>query len=282
MAGIGFFAPLPLAIMIPFMAAQSIMMGEGFGKGYQYAKRKISSMTNEEFNKMDVPQLFSGIVTDYTKIIPDMQKAMQASSDFQKMIVQEIAGIIRSLPKDIVTGFVQAGGAAPGPGGTISMEQIKEALLLSGAGPIGSEIVGMIESLLTSKAEGSPGKSTAGSVFQPHRHTAEHHITKPPPQEKKWKTIYTPAKTKLILSKSNYQNLKNQIEKAKNDLKRATLAYRKLQEEVRALETMIGRTTGRRRAELKGKMVGVIQRKNAQLKIINTLTNIIRQYGANL
>ncbi len=36
MAGIGFFAPLPLAMMMPFMAGQSMLMGDAFGKSYQY------------------------------------------------------------------------------------------------------------------------------------------------------------------------------------------------------------------------------------------------------
>ncbi len=46
------FLPIPLAMMIPFMGAQSLVLGKAFGEGFQYGKRKISAMTNEEFNKL--------------------------------------------------------------------------------------------------------------------------------------------------------------------------------------------------------------------------------------
>ncbi len=105
MVGIGFFAPLPLAIMIPFMAAQSAVMGEAFGKHYQYGKRKISSMSNEEFNKLDGGDVFGSIVTDYLKIIPQIQRAMEASSDFQDKVISEIIKIVPRIPGAIAEGL---------------------------------------------------------------------------------------------------------------------------------------------------------------------------------
>ncbi len=87
------------------MAAQSAVMGEAFGKHYQYGKRKISSMTNEEFNKMDGGDIFGSIVTDYVKIIPQIERAMEASQKFQDKVITEIIKIVPRLPGAIVEGL---------------------------------------------------------------------------------------------------------------------------------------------------------------------------------
>lgn len=131
------------------MAAQSAVMGEAFGKHYQYGKRKISSMTNEQFNKMDGGDIFGSIVTDYLKIIPQIQKAMTASNEFQSLVIQEIAGIVRSLPSDIVQGFTQGGSTADT---ATLLDIIKNAAL----GPVGSDIINQI----LPSADASPGPAT--------------------------------------------------------------------------------------------------------------------------
>ncbi len=102
---IGLFAPLPLAMMIPFMAGQSLMMGEAFGKGFQYGKRKISSMSNEQFNALTADDLGKGIQTDYNAIIPHLGQAVKQSSDFQSLVIKEIIDVIKNLPADIIGGF---------------------------------------------------------------------------------------------------------------------------------------------------------------------------------
>ncbi len=102
--GIGFFAPLPLAMMLPFMAGQSMIMGESFGKGFQYGKRKISSMSNEEFNAMTADDLGRELATDYTAIIPHLEQAVRASSDFQQMIIQELIKIIPNFVDQLLGG----------------------------------------------------------------------------------------------------------------------------------------------------------------------------------
>ncbi len=87
------------------MAAQSAVMGEAFGKHYQYGKRKISSMTNAEFNKLDGGDVFGSIVTDYVKIIPQIERAMNASQKFQDKVLKEIIAIIPRLPQTIIEGL---------------------------------------------------------------------------------------------------------------------------------------------------------------------------------
>ncbi len=109
MVGIGFFAPLPLALMMPFMAGQSMMMGDAFGKAYQYGKRKISAMSNEEFNKLTPHDLGQSIVTDYNAIIPSLSQAVKSSSEFQSLIIRELAEILKNLPTDIIQGLTGSG-----------------------------------------------------------------------------------------------------------------------------------------------------------------------------
>ncbi len=111
MAGIGFFAPLPLAMMMPFMAGQSMMMGDAFGKSYQYGKRKISAMSNEDFNKLTTRDLANDIQADFNAIIPPLSEAVRQSSQFQSLIIQEMGKIIKSLPSEITQFFGVEGGS---------------------------------------------------------------------------------------------------------------------------------------------------------------------------
>ncbi len=104
MVGIGFFAPFPLALMIPFMAGQSLAMGEAFGKGFQYGKRKISSMSNEEFNALNFQQLSESIATDYKVMIPSMKESLKASDELQRAVFDALGKIILTLP-DAVAGM---------------------------------------------------------------------------------------------------------------------------------------------------------------------------------
>ncbi len=101
---IGFFAPLPLAIMIPFMAAQSFAMGEAFGKSFQYGKRKISSMSNDEFNKLDAEALQASIQVDIRKMIPSIKESFDRMESFQ-------SDTINSLIKGIIQTVENIGGA---------------------------------------------------------------------------------------------------------------------------------------------------------------------------
>ncbi len=140
MTGIGFFAPLPLAMMLPFMAGQSMLMGDAFGKSYQYGKRKISSLSNEEFNKLRPEDLANDIQADFAALIPSLAVAMKKSTEFQSLIIQEMGTILKSLPKEFkefVTGpFPEINIPAPAivPGGGQSLSDpiaklVAEAIL---------------------------------------------------------------------------------------------------------------------------------------------------------
>ncbi len=62
--------PLPLPIMIPFMMWQSAAIAAGFGTYFQFAKRRVSAMSNEDFNKSDPHELVNSMYEDIVKSIP--------------------------------------------------------------------------------------------------------------------------------------------------------------------------------------------------------------------
>ncbi len=139
MVGIGFFAPFPLALMVPFMAGQSLAMGEAFGKGFQYGKRKISSMSNEEFNALDFKGLSESIATDYKVMIPSITKSIEASDELQRAVFRALADVIKEIPGQILDFFgdVSGGGNASTSPSPISEKHIEDDIpkkLPSGSG----------------------------------------------------------------------------------------------------------------------------------------------------
>ncbi len=102
------------------MAGQSLAMGEAFGKGFQYGKRKISSMSNEDFNKMDFKMLSQSIATDYKDMIPSLEESIKASDRLQTAVFQELGDLIKSIPDEILKFFDTAVG---GPTNTSGITQ---------------------------------------------------------------------------------------------------------------------------------------------------------------
>jgi len=111
---IGFFAPLPLAIMIPFMAAQSFAMGHAFGTSFQYGKRKISSLTNEEFNALSATDLHGELQADIRDMIPNMNQSFKRMETFQIDIINSMVNTLKIAAVQffewITTGKVPSGG----------------------------------------------------------------------------------------------------------------------------------------------------------------------------
>ncbi len=87
---VGGFFPIPLAMMIPFMATQSLIMGESFGKGFQFGKRKISAMDNASFNKLTMEQVASEMFQSYNNILPNLKQSIADSADFQNHIFAQL------------------------------------------------------------------------------------------------------------------------------------------------------------------------------------------------
>ncbi len=114
MGAIGFFAPLPIALMIPFMGAQSAVMGEAFGKHFQYGKRKISAMSNEEFNKLTSADLFDDTLHGFSQMIPKLEQSMRRTEGLQSFVIEQLIRYVRSIPDDIISGL-QSGPISDSP-----------------------------------------------------------------------------------------------------------------------------------------------------------------------
>ncbi len=91
---IGFFAPLPLPMMIPFMGIQSAVMAEQFGTMFQYGKRRISAMSNEEFNALTPEKLQQDMTRQLEGMIPEMEKQIQAMQPLVQIILKEFGAYI--------------------------------------------------------------------------------------------------------------------------------------------------------------------------------------------
>lgn len=101
---IGGFMPIPLALMIPFMFMQSVMMGYGFGTGFQYSKRKISAMSNEEFNATTMKNESQKMFQAYKEIIPDLKQSITDSKELQSTVLAQMIDIPRQLLEDLFGG----------------------------------------------------------------------------------------------------------------------------------------------------------------------------------
>ncbi len=108
---IGFFAPLPIALMIPFMVAQSLAMMEAAGKGWQFGKRKISAMSNKDFNKLTPHRILEDSLGEYKLMIPSMTQAFDESRLLQTKIIEVMVGYAVQLLSDIEKGLTAALGA---------------------------------------------------------------------------------------------------------------------------------------------------------------------------
>ncbi len=103
----GFFAPLPLPMMIPFMGIQSAVMAEQFGTMFQYGKRRISAMSNEEFNALTPEILQQRMTKQIEDMIPEMEKQIKAMRPMVELIIREFAEYIK-LAGSQVGGAVQS------------------------------------------------------------------------------------------------------------------------------------------------------------------------------
>ncbi len=107
------------------MAGQSFAMGEAFGKGFQYGKRRISAMTNEQFNAMSAKDHFEETTADISAMIPSMKSQMNNFSTLQTDIIKTLIEQLKDA--GIQIGEAVASGAgevfAEGPAGGTAVAQ---------------------------------------------------------------------------------------------------------------------------------------------------------------
>ncbi len=165
------------------MAAQSAVMGEAFGKHFQYGKRKISAMSNEEFNKLTSADLFDDTLHGFKEMIPMLEQSMRRTEGLQSFVIEQLIRYVRSLPADIIAGFqpqageqssiagnvVEALGSIANIGGSVSMAEIQNM------------IRDLIPSVQTAEARRGSQQTTAASSLPPTVARAQPH-PQPQPQ----------------------------------------------------------------------------------------------------
>ncbi len=93
--------PLPLAMMIPFMGIQSAVMAKQFGENFQYGKRRISAMSNEEFNKLTPQKINENAAQELKSMIPSMQESIKTMQPFQDFLIREFVDMISSFVQNM-------------------------------------------------------------------------------------------------------------------------------------------------------------------------------------
>jgi len=137
--------PLPLAVMIPFMAGQSFAMGEAFGKGFQYGKRRISAMTNEQFNAMSARDHFEETTADISEMIPSMKAQMNNFSTLQtdiiKTLIEQLKDAGITIAEAVGTTATDTFVEGP-PGGTdLAQDTLDQLRNIVGLPPLYSKLV---------------------------------------------------------------------------------------------------------------------------------------------
>ncbi len=105
------FLPVPLPMMIPFMGAQSLVIGKMFGEGFQYGKRKISAMSNEEFNKLTFEDMMSNARTELKASIPTINASLQDMDKMVEVVVNEFLKYIGLVTKTVLETTGEKAGA---------------------------------------------------------------------------------------------------------------------------------------------------------------------------
>ncbi len=73
------------------MFMQSAAMALGFGSFFQYGKRKISSMSNEEFNALTPEALTANLLSNVNNMIPSVQSSFHQMETMNVMILEAMA-----------------------------------------------------------------------------------------------------------------------------------------------------------------------------------------------
>ncbi len=93
------FTAVPNPQMLAFMATQSFLMMQMAGAGWQYGKRKISAMKNEEFNALTVTSLLQSETADVRAAIPTIIQSINDMTPMVGHIVAQYGDFIKEIIK---------------------------------------------------------------------------------------------------------------------------------------------------------------------------------------
>ncbi len=91
------FTAVPNPQMLAFMGAQSFIMMYQAGEGWQYGKRRISAMSNEEFNKLTPEMVLEKQAVVLRNSLGTIQNSMDAMTPMIRTIVEQYGDFIREM-----------------------------------------------------------------------------------------------------------------------------------------------------------------------------------------
>ncbi len=93
------FTAVPNPQMLAFMGAQSFIMMFQAGEGWQYGKRRISAMSNEDFNKLTPERLLQNQSVTLKSSIRTIEQSMNAMTPMVGTIVAQYGDFIKEIIK---------------------------------------------------------------------------------------------------------------------------------------------------------------------------------------
>ncbi len=112
------FTAIPNPQMLAFMPIQSYLMMYFAGSGWQYGKRKISAMSNAQFNKLTPEELLQQHSIELKNMLPTLDKTLNDVTPLIKTLVEQYGDFVReaikAIPDAIGNIFQQSGQVGQG------------------------------------------------------------------------------------------------------------------------------------------------------------------------
>jgi len=89
------FTAIPNPQMPAFLGAQSFIMMYQAGEGWQYGKRRISALSNDDFNKLTPQSLMERQAMELKGAIPIIENSMRNMNRMIPMIIEQYGDFIR-------------------------------------------------------------------------------------------------------------------------------------------------------------------------------------------
>ncbi len=97
------FTAIPNPQMLAFMPIQSYLMMYFAGSGWQYGKRKISAMSNEQFNAMSPEGLLQQHSIELKNMLPTLDKTLNDVTPLIKTLILQYGDFIKEAIATIPT-----------------------------------------------------------------------------------------------------------------------------------------------------------------------------------
>ncbi len=108
------FTAIPNPQMLAFMPIQSYLMMYFAGSGWQYGKRRISAMSNEEFNALTPESLIAQHSDELKRIMPTLEKSLNDITPLIRILIEQYGDFIKealkALPQALLNAIGQGGG----------------------------------------------------------------------------------------------------------------------------------------------------------------------------